>query len=332
VVSCANAHACSSALAGSDQPTPNILIVLIDDTSPALPTTSGGIPAMVSGWGDAKVSRLSFRNRGRKTMKRVMATRLAGLYVAVTMGLAMFGGSLAVAATPPKPTISEDARAAVAQMGKTLLAKDFSFQARTIRPYANDAGVVLHIEHDFKIVVHRPDRLLMEANGDDGPRKLYYDGKTVTLALDASGTQYATLPVPDTITMMMHVVMGRFGLDFPLADFLTDAPDKAFLQGVTSGRVVNKVMIDGVPCVHLVFSQPPGLELELWLEADRGVPRRLIVIDNSSPSKPNFVAEMSDWDFAVHPADSDFVFTPPNGAKEMDFGAALSDQHIGAPQ
>jgi hypothetical protein len=147
-----------------------------------------------------------------------------------------------------------------------------------------------------------------------------------------AGSQYAALPVPDTITMMMHVVMGRFGLDFPLADFLTDAPDKAFLQGVTSGQEVNKVTIDGVPCVHLVFSQPPGIELELWLEADRGVPRRLIVIDNDSPGKPNFSAEMSDWDFTVHPADADFAFTPPKGAKEMDFGAALSAQLTGAPQ
>ena len=265
-------------------------------------------------------------------MKHIVATRLRGLYVAVAMGLVMLGGSLAVAATPPKPTISEDARATVEQMGKTLLAKEFSFRARTIRPYVNKNGVLLHIEHDFKITVRRPDRLLIDANGDDGPRKLFYDGKTVALALDAAGNHYATLPVPNTITMMMHVVMGRFGLDFPLADFLTDVPDKAFLSGVASGREVNKVTIDGVPCVHLVFSQPPGIELELWLESDRGVPRRLIVIDNDSPGKPEFIAEMFDWDFTVHPADADFAFAPPNGAKEIGFGTALSEQHVGAPQ
>jgi hypothetical protein len=81
-----------------------------------------------------------------------------------------------------------------------------------------------------------------------------------------------------------------------------------------------------------VFSQPPGIELELWLEADRGIPRRLIVIDNDSPGKPNFIAEMSDWDFTRHPADAGFTFAPPNGAKEVDFGTALREQHVGAPQ
>ncbi|MGA8193214.1 MAG: hypothetical protein WB902_07570, partial [Acetobacteraceae bacterium] len=98
------------------------------------------------------------REPSEMNMKRIMATRLTGLYVGVAMGLAMLGASLAVAATPPKPTISEDARAAVAQMGKTLLAKEFSFRARTLRAYANENGVLLHIEHDFKITVRRPDR------------------------------------------------------------------------------------------------------------------------------------------------------------------------------
>ena len=123
--------------------------------------------------------------------------------------------------------------------------------------------------------------------------------------------------------------MGRFGLDFPLADFLTDDPGKAFLTGVTSGHEVNTVMIDGVPCRHLVFAQPPGIELELWLEKDRGVPRRLIVIDNSLRNSPNFVAEMSNWNFGAHPVDADFAFTPPKDAKQVDFSMFTRELHAG---
>ena len=47
--------------------------------------------------------------------------------------------------------------------------------------------------------------------------------------------------------------MGRFGLDFPLADFLTEAPDKAFLTGVTAGREVDTATIDGVPSAIWCF-------------------------------------------------------------------------------
>src|SRR4051794_35840258 len=87
----------------------------------------------------------------RRLMKFMMGTYLRALYVATAIGLALLCSSLAVAANPPKPTISEDAGAAVGQMGKALLAKEFSFQGQTIRPYTIENGVLLHIEHDFKI-------------------------------------------------------------------------------------------------------------------------------------------------------------------------------------
>ena len=261
-------------------------------------------------------------------MRRRTVALLASLCAGIAVSLAPPGDLPAIAAAPPKPAITQDARSALEQMGTALLAKEFSFRARTIRVYSNQGNVLLHIEHDFKVTVRRPDRLLVDGTGDDGPRKLIYDSKTVVFSLD-NGKMYASLPVPDTIEHMMQVVMGRFGLDFPLADFLTDAPDKAFLTGVTSGRVVNTVMIDGIPCRHLVFSQPPGIELELWLEKDRAVPRRLIVVDNALPDSPNFVAEMSDWDFGVHLADADFAFTPPEGAKQVDFGAVTGELHTG---
>ncbi len=261
-------------------------------------------------------------------MQRRTVVALASLYAGVVVSTTVLRGWPAVAATAPKPAISEDVRSALAQMGTTLRAKEFSFHAHTIRVYESQGNEQLHIVHDFNVTVRRPDRLLVAGAGDDGPRKLIYDGSTVVVALD-DGKTYATLPVPNTIQQMMYVVMGRFRLDFPLADFLTEAPDKAFLTGVTAGREVNIVTIDGVPCRHLIFSQPPGIELELWLEKDRAVPRRLIVVDNALPGRPNFVAEMSDWNFGVHPPDVDFAFTPPVGAKQVEFGVVTGELQTG---
>ena len=50
----------------------------------------------------------------------------------MAVGLAPLGDSPAIAATSPKPEITQDARSALAQMGTALLAKEFSFHARTI--------------------------------------------------------------------------------------------------------------------------------------------------------------------------------------------------------
>ena len=69
-------------------------------------------------------------------------------------------------------------------------------------------------------------------------------------------------------------------------------------------------MIDGMPCRHLLFTQSPGIEIELWVEGnDRALPRRLIITYRSQPGQPSFVAELFDWNFTIHPADSAFVFS-----------------------
>ena len=265
-------------------------------------------------------------------MKPRNAALLASMIAGVIGGSMPTSSSIALAADQPKPAISEDASSALAHMGATLQAKEFSFQARTIRVYSDKDGELLHIFHSFKATVHRPDRLLVEVAGDDGPRRLVYDGKTLVLA-SGDGRKYASIPVPGTIEAMMKEAMGRLGVDFPLADFLTEAPDKAFLSGVTVGREVDTMTIDGIPCRHLFFSQPPDMELELWVEKnDQAVPRRLIITYRSDPGEPNFVAEMSDWNFAAHPSDAEFAFQPPQGAERVEVKPAAAAEPTGGKQ
>jgi hypothetical protein len=256
-------------------------------------------------------------------MKSRRAVLFACLLVGVVTGLTAGDNTGTRAANLPTSAVSEDASSALARMAATLQAKAFSFRVRTIRVYMGQNGEQLHIAHEFNVLVRRPDRLLVDGMGDDGPRKLIYDGKTAVVALN-DGKEYASIPVPNTIERMLQVAVGHFGVDFPLADFLTDAPDKAFLSGVTAGHEVNTVTIGGVLCRHFVFSQPPGLQLELWLENNaQSLPRRLIVVYRSLPGEPNFVAEMSNWNLAASSPDSEFTFEPPEGATRLQFGAAL---------
>ena len=250
-----------------------------------------------------------------------MKLRLLGLVAGLIACFTVCSAPAARAAEPTqtaKTKISEDANNALAQMAKTLLQPEFSFRVQTIRVYENDKGQPLHIFHTMKVIVHRPDRLAVQVTGDDGSNKLLYDGKTVSI-VQPDKNSYASLAAPNNIQAMMQEVMGRLKVDFPLADFLTDAPNKAFLTGVTTGQEVGTVAVDGVPCHHLVFSQPPGIELELWVEKnDQAPPRRLIVTYRSLPGQPNFIAQFSDWDFNVHPSDSEFAFQPPSGATKVD--------------
>jgi hypothetical protein len=227
----------------------------------------------------------------------------------------------ASAAGPARHAISQEASAALLRMGQTLrAAEQFSFRANTIRVYSEANGEPLHIWHTVKITVHRPNRLLAETSGDDGAARLVFDGKTLVL-FSAVDKKYVRIPIPEgTIEGMLKEAVDRIGVDFPLADFLSDAPNKALLTGVTAGRVVNTVTIDGAPYLHMFFSQPPGIEFELWLaKNEQSLPRRVIVTYRSLPGQPNFIAEFGDWDFNIHPSDADFIFQPPADAVQMAF-------------
>jgi hypothetical protein len=244
---------------------------------------------------------------------------LGGLLAGSSIGFVPAALFAAQPAKQAQPAISADASAALQRMGQTVRAEQLSFQARTIRVYAEPNGEPLHIFHTLKVTMHRPNRLLAEVSGDDGSTKLVFDGKTA-IVYSAAQNKYASIAVPEgTIAGMLKEAVGRLGVDFPLADFLSDEPGKAFLTGVTSGRVVNTVTIDGAPYDHLFFFQPPGIELELWLaKNEQSLPRRLIVTYRTLPGQPNFIAEFSDWNFNVQTPDADFAFQPPAGATQVE--------------
>jgi len=244
---------------------------------------------------------------------------LGGLMVCGVMGFSPVATPAPPAAKEVKPAVREEASAALARMGKALGAEQFSFQAKTIRVYTDAGGEPLHIFHTLKVTVRRPNRLLAEVSGDDGSNKIVFDGKTAVI-FSGRDNKYASIPVPEgTIEGVLKEAVGRLGVDFPLADFLGEAADKAFLTGVTTGRVVNTVTIDGAPYDHLFFFQPPGIDLELWLSKnEQSLPRRLIVTYRALPGMPNFIAEFSDWDFNIHPSDAEFTFQPPAGSVQTE--------------
>jgi hypothetical protein len=238
---------------------------------------------------------------------------IAGMVAYAAVGLAWAAEPL----PPGAPAISNEASTAIQRMGKTL-AGDFSFKARTIRVYQDDSGDFLHIGHTINVIARKPDHLAVNVIGDDGASKLLYDGKEVS-AVDETDNKYVQVAMSGDLDKVMDEVSDRIHVDFPLADLLASDPARSFLTGVTSGKEVDTVKIDGTPCRHLFFTQSGGTEVELWVENnDRALPRRLIVTYRALPGQPNFFAELSDWNIGVKAADSTFQFQPPPGATKID--------------
>jgi len=237
--------------------------------------------------------------------------------MAPALALALLGGSAVAGAETALP-IAQDAQSEVAQMGKTLSTGGYSFQVHTIREFVDANGQPLHIFHTINVLVRRPDRLAITAAGDDGTTRIAYDGKTLTMYSQETN-KYLSIAASGTLEDVLRDASARLDVDFPLADLLANDPAKALLHGVVAGSVVNTVTVDGMPCVHMIFLQPPGIELELWAEKNmQAVPRRLIVTYRSLPGEPRFIAAMADWKLGINPEDSEFAFQPPPGAIMME--------------
>ena len=113
-------------------------------------------------------------------MKRVLSTGVTLIFV-VLVSISLDVVSIAKSQSTEETAIGPDAAEALARMGMTLSAKQFSFQSRTFRSYAGPNGELLHIAHATKTIFSRPDRLSVRMTGDDGSMKLLYDGKTLVL-------------------------------------------------------------------------------------------------------------------------------------------------------
>ena len=133
----------------------------------------------------------------------------SGLALVIMGGLASFSLAVVVSTarsqSAQETAIGPDAVDALARMGKTLSAEQFSFQSRTFRAYAGPNGELLHIAHTTKTIYRRPDRLLVTVSGDDGSIKIHYNGKALVLYAEEA-KQYVSLPVTGGIDKALDLL------------------------------------------------------------------------------------------------------------------------------
>lgn len=219
------------------------------------------------------------------------------------------------------PAIEPGAAAVLQRMSNALTrSQQFTFRAQTIREYSGESGTIYHFYHNIAVAVRRPDRLHLDISGDLMQLGVWYDGQTFTI-LDSEKKTYSRTDAPRPIDALLNAVTQRTGVEIPLSDFVVANPYAALTENAARGMDLGMSTIGGVPCHHLAFSRE-GLGWEIWIEdGDRPVPRRFIITDTRSETTPRFIAELSDWNLAAELSDATFVFSPPAGARQVEFAA-----------
>ena len=225
--------------------------------------------------------------------------------------------SHSVAAPADKPAIDPHADAMLKRMGDYLAqAQFFSVNVEVWQDVQLASGQRVQADRSIKLQVHRPNHFRAEVHSTRRNRELVYDGNALTL-FNRAQDFYGTAQVSGSLDQAMDAASERFGISIPVEDFIRSDPYKDLLQKVTSGVDIGPVMVMGVPCEHLAFTQDT-IEWQVWVEdGPRPVPRKFVITYKDEPDAPQYTAIFSNWDFTTPLPDFLFKFGAPAGASKI---------------
>lgn len=237
----------------------------------------------------------------------------------VGLGVASAAWAQAPAAAPA-PQIDERALEIVRRMSGQIAAAQ---RMRVTIELAYDAvqrdGEVIEYGATRQLAVRRPDHFRVDAVTRDGAhRTLVYDGRRLALA-DAQRNVYATAERTGDIDATLAYLHDELGIPTPLAElFSKDLPEQLARES-QSARWIDQQSIGGVLCDHLAFRNPEA-GLQLWVAAAGDpLPRRVVIVYERANGRPQFRADLRDWDLSPRLSDSVFAFEPAKSAERIHF-------------
>ena len=224
------------------------------------------------------------------------------------------------AAEPKSSAIDPKADAVLKQMGQALAsAKTFTFDAHATNEDVLENGQKVEFARNSRFKVRRPDRVAAQVVGDFEDLAFVYDGQTVVL-LNRKTNSFGTAQAKPSIDATCDMLAEQHGMVLPLADFLFADPYKTLIANARSGVYLGTGHVSEAKCHHLAFRQE-AVDWQIWIDqsADKPLPRKVVITYKETPAQLQYTAFFNNWNLAAEIADEQFKFTPPEGAKKVDF-------------
>lgn len=222
-------------------------------------------------------------------------------------------------AQPGAHDVDQDADRILREMGDYLRSADeYTFRADITNDEVVDDQMIQWGGVARLSLKRGPDRLNVEYNGDDMRRRVVFDGKTITMH-NQTRNVYAITEVPPDVDGALDHLFEVFGSSVPIADLVYSDPYRTLIENAETGYVVGQHLVNDVLCHHLAFAQET-IDWQIWIEVGpRPVPRKLVITYMDEPGSPQYVAELSEWNFTPRLSDHYFTFRPPESADEIEF-------------
>jgi len=238
-------------------------------------------------------------------------------------------GALAVSFTAPSGAAGSAPRVEPAAAQVLQSATSFLKQQQA---YAFSTDIVFDdvLPPDFKIqhhasaqyTVQRPDKLRVDYTGDRRQASFYIDGKTFTL-YDQAANVYGQLAAETDVETTLNNIFNKYDFTIPLADVISNDPQKTFMDAVQAGWYAGKATVRGFSTHHLVFVQK-DLDWQIWVDdGQQPLIREIAITYKNLPGQPEYMATFTDWSFSPVQA-SVFDFVPPKNAALIEFIAVKS--------
>ena len=194
----------------------------------------------------------------------------------------------------------------------------FTAKAESTLEVVLTSGQKLQFDSPATLAVSRPNRLRAHRRGDIANQEFFYDGKTLTL-YNPKENLYATAAAPPTIDEMLDFAREKLDVIAPAAEFLYKNAAERMLKESSSGFVVGPSVAGGVKCTHLAF-RGGEVDWQIWIEdGDKPLPRKFVLTSKKVAGEPQFTVVIRNWDVAPKFTNAEFNFTPPKGAKKIEF-------------
>jgi len=194
--------------------------------------------------------------------------------------------------------------------------KTFTVNADVTVEEVLDSGQKVENALSVEIAARRPDKLRVATTSAERSRKIYYDGKTVTIYAEKL-KYYGSFPAPATIGESVEVAAKKYGLEVPLADLFLMGTDRFDTKSITEAIYVGPQMIGGVLCDQLAFRQP-GVDWQICIERGKApLPRKLVVTGtDGDPAQPARRSILT-WKAGSAPDAAAFTFVPAKGVTRI---------------
>ncbi len=182
-----------------------------------------------------------------------------------------------------------------------------------------DNGQKIEFGETRKILLSRPDRLRIDTTKRDGTEdEVIFDGKDITV-FNPKENVYATEAKPGTVDQAIAYFVNDLGMRLPLAELVNSNLAKMLPERVREAAYVEKSSIAGVPCDHIALRGDQA-DMQLWIaEGDKPLPQRVVITYKREDGRPQFWANLTEWNLSPKVRDSMFAFTPPKGAVKIAF-------------